>query len=362
MRVAGVGDLKTFSGGHLNMDRYVVLSCWALGVLVAACGDDVTPDAGSDASVDSGPRDAGRDADIRRDANVDAEVLVDAGTDAEVLVDAGMDAEAVLDAAVDAEVLVDAGTDSAVDFDGGAACATPCSNGNACDGLEICVDGACTPGTPLICDDALSCTTDTCVPATGCAATPLDTDADGDSDCTDCAISDPAIRNGAAEVCNGLDDNCNGATDEGVSATNYADCDGDMWATETAITFDGCMPPPVTDTGCGTAAQAWTTRVPTFADFDCADNDPRGRSGTTAFYTTPIPDAFPESDYDFNCDFSEELQVPLNGSCVLVGAACTTRTGWAAGPIPDCGVVSLAITGCTAACVPTTASRTQGCR
>ena len=343
--VAAAGkQCSNLFGGHHNVDKhlFLFLLCFALAGLVAACGDDVAPDAGSDASVDSGRLDAGRDADTLRDGSMDAEVLIDAG--------------------VDAEILVDAGTDSAVDFDGGVACATPCDNGNACDGVEICLDGACMMGTPLVCDDGLSCTTDSCAPTTGCIATPLDTDGDGDNDCTDCAISNPAIRSGVAEVCNGLDDDCDGATDEGTSATNYADCDGDMWATETAITFDGCVPPPVSDTGCGTAAQAWTTRAPTFSDFDCADNDPRGRSGTTAFYTTPIPDAFPEADFDFNCDFSEELEVPLTGSCLLVGATCTATTGWATGPIPDCGVVSLAITGCTPACVPTTSSRTQGCR
>jgi hypothetical protein len=42
-----------------------------------------------------------------------------------------------------------------------------CSDGNPCNGVETCVGGACQAGTPLICDDGLICTIDTCNPANG---------------------------------------------------------------------------------------------------------------------------------------------------------------------------------------------------
>jgi hypothetical protein len=44
---------------------------------------------------------------------------------------------------------------------------------------------------------------------------------------TDCDDANSAIHPGTQEVCNGKDDNCNGQTDEGVTATLFADKDGD---------------------------------------------------------------------------------------------------------------------------------------
>ncbi len=49
-----------------------------------------------------------------------------------------------------------------------------------------------------------------------------DDDGDGDPDASDCRPQDPAIHNGAPELCDGLDNNCDGQRDEG-----YADFDLD---------------------------------------------------------------------------------------------------------------------------------------
>lgn len=43
-----------------------------------------------------------------------------------------------------------------------------CDDTLGCNGDETCVDGLCLPGTPLVCDDADECTTDTCDDAAGC--------------------------------------------------------------------------------------------------------------------------------------------------------------------------------------------------
>ena len=48
---------------------------------------------------------------------------------------------------------------------------TSCSDGDACDGVELCQAGACAPGTPLVCNDGLACTSDTCAPVSGCVYT-----------------------------------------------------------------------------------------------------------------------------------------------------------------------------------------------
>ena len=75
--------------------------------------------------------------------------------------------------------------------------------------------------------------------------TDLDDDGDGDLDTSDCAPLDPAIYNGAAELCNQADDNCNGAADEGLSGidTWYLDGDDDSYGVSTN-TDDSCAMPP----------------------------------------------------------------------------------------------------------------------
>lgn len=55
--------------------------------------------------------------------------------------------------------------------DTGCASAAACSDGIGCNGVERCESGACVPGTPVTCDDGLSCTTDSCVEPGMCAYT-----------------------------------------------------------------------------------------------------------------------------------------------------------------------------------------------
>lgn len=51
---------------------------------------------------------------------------------------------------------------------------TSCADDTLCNGDETCVGGTCTPGPPPACDDGDACTTNACVPETGCAYTPLE--------------------------------------------------------------------------------------------------------------------------------------------------------------------------------------------
>ena len=69
---------------------------------------------------------------------------------------------------------------------------TPCNDNNACTLGDICSGGNCQGTAALDCDDHCPFTTDSCVPATGCAHTAL-----------------------PPELCDGLDNNCNGLIDEG---------------------------------------------------------------------------------------------------------------------------------------------------
>jgi hypothetical protein len=60
----------------------------------------------------------------------------------------------------------------------GACAGTPlaCDDGDACNGVESCdpATGLCRAGSAPVCDDGSTCTIDTCDPAAGCVATPVD--------------------------------------------------------------------------------------------------------------------------------------------------------------------------------------------
>jgi len=98
---------------------------------------------------------------------------------------------------------------------------SPCPDDDFCDGVEICLGGACSPGEPLECDDDDSCTQNTCVPESGCEFPPL---ADGTS-----------CDNG--NLCDGIETCIRGICREG----DLPDCNDNNSCTD-----DSCVP----DTGC----------------------------------------------------------------------------------------------------------------
>jgi hypothetical protein len=87
--------------------------------------------------------------------------------------------------------------------------------------------------TVVRCDDFDACTADRCEPSTGACLHERPIDADGDgyiapptadmpASCgqPDCDDSDPGVRPGAGEVCDGKDNDCNDAVDDGFDYTN----------------------------------------------------------------------------------------------------------------------------------------------
>jgi hypothetical protein len=164
----------------------------------------------------------------------------------------------------------------------------PCDDHNACTAGDVCLNGVCTGGKPVTCDDGNVCTTNACNPTLGCSVAPntlscsdgsdctqgdvcsqgvcigttscacADADGDGYADCRggcnpsgvtcgDCDDTRAAVHPGATEVCNGRDDNCDGRVDEGSAR---------LWSEQT--TFD-----PV-----GQAGNRFGASVATLGDVD----------------------------------------------------------------------------------------------
>lgn len=108
-----------------------------------------------------------------------------------------------------------------------------CDDGAYCNGPEECVPAVgCRPGEPVACSDNTPCTIDACDEETDqCTRSPRDADADGDPDgnCPgggDCNDTNPAVSSLIPEICgNGIDDNCNGTADESAcSSPQYDTC------------------------------------------------------------------------------------------------------------------------------------------
>ena len=68
-----------------------------------------------------------------------------------------------------------------------------CQDGNLCNGVEVCTLGICRPGTPVDCSDGVSCTVDACTPGTGaCSHTAEDTLCDNGYRCDGLETCNPA--------------------------------------------------------------------------------------------------------------------------------------------------------------------------
>jgi hypothetical protein len=67
---------------------------------------------------------------------------------------------------------------------------TACSDGSVCTVDDVCVTGICQGGTPLECQDANECTTDTCDAGSGCATAPLANGTSCQTDMDQCTLNE----------------------------------------------------------------------------------------------------------------------------------------------------------------------------
>lgn len=112
-----------------------------------------------------------------------------------------------------------------------------CDDGLWCTGQEVCLEGRCQPGAPVVC---MGTTNDPCAEsvcdedARRCVLRFATEDRDGDRHRAprpgsrpgdpdrcgdDCDDGNPAVHPGATEVCNGVDDDCNGVIDDDATLT-----------------------------------------------------------------------------------------------------------------------------------------------
>ena len=105
-----------------------------------------------------------------------------------------------------------------------------CDDGDACTLLDLCSGGECRAGVPVDCDDGNLCTDDGCDPATGCFNEYNTAPCDDQDACTlGDACGEGACRPGTPVICDDqnecTDDRCDGSTGECVSANNHVSCD-----------------------------------------------------------------------------------------------------------------------------------------
>ncbi|MEM9068849.1 MAG: hypothetical protein AAGE52_10100 [Myxococcota bacterium] len=156
------------------MVRKVLMVSLSASLMACAAGGG-----GGRPSTDSGTRDTGTSPDS---GAPDSGTVDSGGVDSGVPDTGTVDSGALDSDVLDTSVGVDAGeSDSGTDagFDAGfdaapmdAGCTgTSCDDGDACNGVETCVAGSCVPGTPMVCDDGVACTIDSCA-ASACTHTP----------------------------------------------------------------------------------------------------------------------------------------------------------------------------------------------
>ncbi len=109
-----------------------------------------------------------------------------------------------------------------------------CDDGNVCNGAETCVANTCTAGTPLVIDDGVGCTDDSCDPITGVANVPNDGSCSNNDVCDgietcdavlDCQPGTPIVVDDGVGCTDDVCDPIAGL----VSTPNDANCDNGLF-------------------------------------------------------------------------------------------------------------------------------------
>jgi hypothetical protein len=210
-----------------------------------------------------------------------------------------------------------------------------------CNGPEACVDGFCQAGVPRVCDDGVDCTTDACDETADACVSIADDDACGDGTfCNGAETCDPfqGCQAGTPIVCDDAiectDDSCNEATDSCSFAPDASSCQDDSVCNGAEV----CTP----GVGCGAAAEP----------LDCNDlvGCTTDTCSELAGGCVNTPDSTQCDNGEF-CDGAETCMAGIgcidlpDVSCVDDGVDCTIE---ACDETADGCVVTLDNTVCTA--------------
>ena len=160
-----------------------------------------------------------------------------------------------------------------------------CNDGQFCNGTETCNNGTCQAGTPVVCDDGVSCTVDTCNEGGDvCDFTPDDSACqngafcDGAETCdaiAGCQAGTPPICvfgcDEAGDVC--FECSANGDCDDGLFCNGVETCNGGSCSAGTNPCSGECDEANDECISCAPAGASCT------ANSDCCGNKCRGKSG-----------------------------------------------------------------------------------
>ena len=227
-----------------------------------------------------------------------------------------------------------------------------CDDGNLCTSGDTCSGGTCTGPFVTSCDDTNPCTTDSCVPQTGCKhannANPCD-------DANACTISD--ICGGGSCAGKALDcddgntctaDACNAATGCTHAALSGACDDGNSCTSNDTCTAGKCLGEglvcddsnPCTDDGCDvTGACKFTANTKPCNDADACTSGDKCQGGSCSGVLVVCNDGNPCTSDACNpatgCSYTNNTLACSDGNACTSGDKCTNGK-CAAGPITTC--------------------------
>ncbi|MCS6760391.1 MAG: hypothetical protein MO852_16785, partial [Candidatus Devosia euplotis] len=138
---------------------------------------------------------------------------------------------------------------------------SPCEDGNLCTEGESCMAGVCEGGSAIVCDDSNVCTTDGCIPATGCDFRPNSNPCDDRDLCTYADTCNNGMCVGTTVTCTNDEcvvRECNGTAscnEMPLPGTEPCSADGNPCTDDFCDGFGLCAHrPKLNGASCGTAS------------------------------------------------------------------------------------------------------------
>ena len=230
-----------------------------------------------------------------------------------------------------------------------------CSDGNACTDGDVCGDGECLPGAPVVCDDDNSCTAESCDATVGCITVQLSGPCDDGDDCTSgdhcqagqCTFSDivscddgnpcttDTCQPGAGCVNAALAGEC----DDGNACTDGDLCDGGQCVPGPLLACDDENPCTTDFCNSVTGCVFKLSSAPCNDNDLCTTGDHCHLGDCIGGGTLPCSDnnicTDDSCDPEAGCSYKPNAEACSDGDDCTAGDFCAK--GWCkAGPVVDC--------------------------